>query len=165
MSKNTPKKRTKTEERTIKVRLNETEIVSRARDLSKVLTESDDLESAMKSQASTYKDQIKAKQVEARRLSQVVKTGEEEQEKEVVIEFHTPVVGLKRTSRKDTGEEISVEKMSDYECQDVLDFVDEAEDGSHEESAEEEGDEERGTSEDAEPVEENRTTIRARRAL
>lgn len=165
MSENTPRKRTKTESRIIVVRLSEAEIVNRARDLSKVLTATDDLETEMKSQASSYKDKIKAKQVEARRLSNIVRTGEEEQEKDVLIEFHTPVVGLKRTSRKDSGEEISVEKMTDYECQDVLEFVDEVEDdGPEDESVKEDGGDHEAR-EEAENAEEKPLNARAKRAL
>ena len=119
---NEQKKRTKSETRNIVIKLTDAEIVDRAKGLSKVLTEVEDLESEMKNKAASYKDNIKAKQVEARRLSGIVRTGEEEQEKDVLIEFHTPVMGLKRTTRKDTGEELSVEKMSEYECQDILEF-------------------------------------------
>jgi DNA segregation ATPase FtsK/SpoIIIE-like protein len=122
MSENKPKKHTKIEERTITVHLTETEIVTRARALSDVLNAATELEDEMKKEAAKYKDQIKGKEVEARRLSHIVKTGDEEQDKEVLIEYHTPAVGCKRTSILDTGEEISVEKMTEAECQGVLDF-------------------------------------------
>jgi hypothetical protein len=125
------KKRTKSETREIVVKLTDAEIVDRAKGLSKVLTAIEDLEDEMKSKATSYKDSIKAKQVEARRLSGIVRTGEETQEKDVLIEFHSPQIGLKRTTRKDTGEELSVEKMSEYECQDILEFGDKAEAGEN----------------------------------
>lgn len=46
--------------------------------------------------------------------------GFEMRDTEIIIEFHLPEKGLKRTTRLDTGEEVSVLKMRPEELQEEL---------------------------------------------
>lgn len=103
--------------------LNDEEVLVRARAGATCEEELVKLASAKDAFMSAHKRQVAEQQGMADRMTKCVRTGKEMRLIECITEFHAPNVGMKRTTRLDTGEFVKEESMSSYELQENL-FVD-----------------------------------------
>ena len=78
------------------------------------------LEDDKKQSMSQFKSDIDAADAEIRRLSQKLARGSEDRQIECEVFYNTPEEGKKTIIRNDTHEEISVDKMTEDEMQDLI---------------------------------------------
>ena len=78
------------------------------------------LEDDKKQSMSQFKSDIDAADAEIRRLSQKLARGSEDRQIECEVFYNTPEEGKKTIIRNDTHEEISVDKMTEDELQDLI---------------------------------------------
>jgi hypothetical protein len=67
-----------------------------------------------------FSEELKGLRGEIRKLSGIIRRKQENRPVICYVEFHSPVVGTKRISRKDTGEFVRDEAMSAQECQTTI---------------------------------------------
>jgi hypothetical protein len=78
------------------------------------------LEDDKKQSQSQYKSDIDAADAEIRRLSQKLARGSEDRQIECDVFYNTPEEGKKTIIRNDTHEEVSIDKMTEDEMQDLI---------------------------------------------
>jgi hypothetical protein len=88
-----------------------------AQDLAQAIAESNGLKRDQKAVASEFKSKIDGKDSVIQSLSDKINNGYEHRYIECEIQYHTPNMGMKRTIRLDTGEEISAASMTGDEMQ------------------------------------------------
>jgi len=130
--------RIKKETRTLECLLTTDEIVEKARELAETIQEGRDIEDQKKASNNAFKKKADDNDAEQKRLGMIVTSGKESRDVQVVTQYDTPVAGLKREFREDTGEELKVCNMSQDECQ--MSLFQRDEDGEDGEEGEEPGD-------------------------
>jgi hypothetical protein len=97
--------------------LDDDELRERGNTLSSTALEYDKVEAEKKDVMKGFSESLKSLRGEIRKLSGIIRRKQETRPVLCFVEFHSPVVGTKRISRKDTGEFVRDEAMSAQECQ------------------------------------------------
>jgi hypothetical protein len=111
----------------LKCDLTDAEIADTARELARANARRQAVEQQKKEVDSQLKSEIEAANTVISRLSTLINTGHEYRNIECRVELDTPEPGQKRVVRLDTGEEVSVKRMTDADRQMVIDLQTEAE--------------------------------------
>jgi hypothetical protein len=119
----------------LKCDLTDAEIADTARELARANARRQAVEQQKKEVDSQLKSEIEAANTVISRLSTLINTGHEYRNIDCRVELDTPEPGQKRVVRLDTGEEVSVKRMTDADRQMVIDLQTKAEES---EAAEEE---------------------------
>jgi hypothetical protein len=96
------------------------DIQAKARDLSAIIGQLDQVQIEKKNVTSTFNDQIEGLQGNVHELAKQIREKGCNRPVECETRFHEPAVGLKRTTRLDTGATVLVEEMTPEERQENL---------------------------------------------
>lgn len=124
--------RIKKETRTLECVLSKDEIIEKAKELAETIQSGRDIEDEKKAANNAFKKRLDDNEAEQKRIGQMVTTGKELRDVTVVTQYDTPIAGLKREYRDDTGEEMKVCNMSPDECQMSLFNREDEDDGGEE---------------------------------
>ncbi len=122
----------------LKCDFTDTEIADAAKELARANARKSSIEQQKKDVDAQLKSEIVAQETIIGRLSAQINTGSEYRNVECRIELDTPEAGQKRVVRLDTGEEVSVKRMTDEDRQTVLDLQTKAEAAEAKEKADKE---------------------------
>lgn len=100
--------------------LSEAELNERGQEMSTQMLRHDELEQQRREVTKELSEEIKGVRGRLRSLSLTIRKKSESRAVACAVEFHTPEVGLKRISRKDTGELVRDEPMNADERQNNL---------------------------------------------
>ena len=100
--------------------LDEEELGQRAQSLSLTTLRIDEVEDNKTQANKDFKEELSGLRETTRRLSRALRNKSEVRAVVCMVEFHSPVQGSKRISRKDTGDFVRDEPMSGYEMQSNL---------------------------------------------
>jgi hypothetical protein len=107
-------------EREFWVDLSESEINTKAQELSQLMVEFEEVEEEKRAATKEYSDELKGLRAKMRTTSKVIREKKELRPVACEVRFHYPMVGMKQTVRLDTNEVIEQEKMSPAERQENL---------------------------------------------
>jgi hypothetical protein len=107
-------------ERELWVDLSDSEINTKAQELSQLMVEFEEVEEEKRAAAKEYSDELKGLRAKMRTISKVIREKKELRPVDCEVRFHCPMVGTKQTARLDTNEVIEQEEMSPAERQENL---------------------------------------------
>lgn len=96
------------------------EVNDRAQQLSSTISRNDEVDAEKRASAKHYAEQLNALGGQIRKLSGVIRQRAESRPVACAVLFHSPSTGTKRIVRKDTGEVVRDEAMSQFEMQNNL---------------------------------------------
>lgn len=116
--------KTKNTKEFLKYEFSKDEIHQKGADLARVNSELVSIDSEARSVAANFKAKKEGKITEIEMLSNHINNGYEHRYIDCEVRFHDPNTGVKTTARKDTGEIVRKESMSQDEMQLELDIPD-----------------------------------------
>lgn len=100
--------------------LNDDDVTERALQMSATMAEIDEVDSAKRDAVKVHSDRLKFLHGRLRSLGNAVRTRSENRIVRCAVDYHVPTVGAKRITRKDTGDVLKEEPMTDAECRKEL---------------------------------------------